>query len=121
LIGEIAAVADVYDALTSDRPYRKGLPPDEVAGIIASMAGTHLNAEIVQHFLMVLEVFPVGLNVRVIDGRYKGYRGGVVESKAWRMDRPTIRLLTDANFNRMSPVEVDLEVEEMHISSVDRI
>ncbi len=121
LIGEIAAVADVYDALTSDRPYRAGLPPDEVAGIIASMAKTHLNEEIVRAFLTVLEVFPVGLNVRVMAGKYKDYRGVVVESKPWRMDRPTVRLLTNAGNSRISPVEVDTEIDEMPIISVDRV
>ncbi len=121
LIGEIAAVADVYDALSSDRPYRPGLPPDEVAGIIASMAGTHLNAEIVRSFLNVLEMFPVGLNIRIIDGRYKGYRGVVIEGKPWRMDRPTVRLLRNATGSQISPIEVDLELDDTHLASVDKI
>ena len=122
LIGEVAAVADVYDALTSDRPYRPGLPPDQVAAILASMAGTHLNEEIVRKFLMVLEAFPVGLNVRIVEGRYHNHRGVVTESKPWRMDRPTVRLLSDANGARISPIDVDLEADDsMHLVSVDRV
>ena len=39
----IVAVADVVDALTADRPYRKGLPPERVHGIINDEAGTHLD------------------------------------------------------------------------------
>ena len=39
----ILAVADVVDALTADRPYRKGMPPERVHGIISEAAGTHLD------------------------------------------------------------------------------
>ena len=37
-------VADIYDALTSDRPYRGGLPPDQAIRILEKDAGTQLCA-----------------------------------------------------------------------------
>jgi HD-GYP domain-containing protein (c-di-GMP phosphodiesterase class II) len=43
----IVAVADVYDALTADRPYRAAMPPDEALAIMARMAGDHLAADVV--------------------------------------------------------------------------
>jgi putative nucleotidyltransferase with HDIG domain len=39
----ILAVADVVDALTADRPYRQGMPPERVHGIITESAGSHLD------------------------------------------------------------------------------
>ncbi|MCC2667910.1 MAG: hypothetical protein K0Q72_381 [Armatimonadetes bacterium] len=43
----ILAVADVYEALTADRPYRKGMPEEEALGILRREAGTLLDAECV--------------------------------------------------------------------------
>jgi HD-GYP domain-containing protein (c-di-GMP phosphodiesterase class II) len=39
----ILAVADVVDALSADRPYRAGMPPDRVRGILDSESGTHFD------------------------------------------------------------------------------
>jgi putative nucleotidyltransferase with HDIG domain len=47
----LLAVADVYDAMTSDRPYRRGLPPRDVAAHIASAAGTDFDPVVVEAFL----------------------------------------------------------------------
>lgn len=55
LEGRIIAVADVYDALTSDRPYRKGLPKEEALDIIRKGRGTHFDPGIVDVFLKCLE------------------------------------------------------------------
>jgi putative two-component system response regulator len=43
----VLAVADVFDALTSDRPYRKGLSKKEAVGMIEKEFNGHLDAEIV--------------------------------------------------------------------------
>ncbi len=47
LIARIVAVADVFDALLSDRPYRKGMEMHEVMDIVVSSAGSHLDPKIV--------------------------------------------------------------------------
>ncbi|MFQ5586867.1 MAG: HD-GYP domain-containing protein [Thermodesulfobacteriota bacterium] len=52
---KIIAVADVYDALTTDRPYRKALTPLEGKEEILKGAGTHFDPEIVKYFE---QVFP---------------------------------------------------------------
>lgn len=47
LVSEIAAVADVFNALTVDRPHRTSRPPSMVRNILSGMAGVTLNAEVV--------------------------------------------------------------------------
>ena len=51
----ILAVADVFDALKSDRPYRDGMPFDQVIGIIKQEAGQQFDPDIVNAFLTVVE------------------------------------------------------------------
>jgi putative nucleotidyltransferase with HDIG domain len=46
----IISVADVYDALTSDRPYRKALPPFQAKSEIMSNAGSHFDPQVVKVF-----------------------------------------------------------------------
>ncbi len=47
----ILAVADAYDAMTSDRPYRKGFPTEKATGILREVAGSQLDPEVVGAFL----------------------------------------------------------------------
>ena len=51
----ILAVADVFDALKSDRPYRNGMPFEQVIAIIKEEAGRQFDPEIVNAFLTVVE------------------------------------------------------------------
>jgi len=51
--GRILAVADAYDAMTSDRPYRKGMPTEKAESIIADGAGTQWDQEAVNAFFEV--------------------------------------------------------------------
>ncbi len=51
LAARIFAVVDVYDALTSDRPYRKAWPKEKALKHIKAEAGTHFDAKVVEAFL----------------------------------------------------------------------
>lgn len=53
----IIAVADVYDALTSDRPYRKALPPFYAKNEIVSNSGTHFDPQVVNVFETIFPTF----------------------------------------------------------------
>lgn len=48
--GRIAAIADVFDALTSDRVYRPAMPLDKALGILQEGRGTHFDPEILDQF-----------------------------------------------------------------------
>lgn len=49
--GRIVAVADVFDALTHDRPYKKAWPVEEAVTEISAQSGRHFDPEIVEAFL----------------------------------------------------------------------
>jgi HD-GYP domain-containing protein (c-di-GMP phosphodiesterase class II) len=51
LFGRILAVADVFDALSSDRAYRKALPREEVLGEIQRSSGTHFDPRMARAFM----------------------------------------------------------------------
>ena len=50
----IFTVADHYDALISDRPYREGLPRETVIGFIKEDSGTKFDPKVVEAFLEVM-------------------------------------------------------------------
>lgn len=108
---EIAAVADVYDTLSSERPGKPVLAPQTIQSIMREMSGAILNAEFTHHFLSMLPLFPVGIGVVVKTGFYKGYRGIVVRANPRYPDRPAIRLLYDDAMERIAPVELNLSRE----------
>ena len=52
LEARIISVADVYDALTSDRPYRKAMSPFDAKDIIVKGTGTDFDPKVVEAFLV---------------------------------------------------------------------
>lgn len=69
LFGKILAIADVYDALTSDRPYRPGWPPSEALEYVLGNCGTHFEKELVEVFHRKVSPYPAGSMVELNDGR----------------------------------------------------
>jgi HD-GYP domain-containing protein (c-di-GMP phosphodiesterase class II) len=53
LAARLFAVADIWDAVRSDRPYRKGWSTEQATEHIKSLAGTHLDPQAVEYFLSI--------------------------------------------------------------------
>jgi len=51
----IVAVVDAFDAMTTDRPYRKGMPPWEALDEIVAKAGQQFDPEVVEAFKRVMQ------------------------------------------------------------------
>ena len=51
MAGRIVAAADVYDALTSARPYKDAWPTEKAVSYMKQSAGTHFDPEVIHHFL----------------------------------------------------------------------
>jgi HD-GYP domain-containing protein (c-di-GMP phosphodiesterase class II) len=69
LPGRIIAVADVYDALTSYRPYRTPMQPAEAVEYIMGNIGVQFDYDVVIAFLHKLELYPVGGFILLSNGK----------------------------------------------------
>jgi HD-GYP domain-containing protein (c-di-GMP phosphodiesterase class II) len=113
--GEIAAIANAHSSLSSSRPHRPAAPADQVWRLIREGAGTRFNREMVDLFLRVLPPYPVGTQVVVAEGRWKGFHGVVATAPREALDRPRVRLLADDRDQRIDPVTLDLAREDAAI------
>ena len=87
--GRMIAVADVYDALTSDRPYRKAMLPSEAMEYIMGGAGSIFDPRIVDIFSRKVAAYPLGTCVRLSNG----LPAIVVENYADCCMRPKVRII----------------------------
>lgn len=62
-LSKIGSIAEVYDALTSDRPYRRALPPNEAVEMVMGTGGRHFNMDVVKTFIKKVIPYPVGTAV----------------------------------------------------------
>jgi len=88
LFSKIIAVADVYDAVTSYRPYRSPMLPSEAFEVIRQGVGTHFEMDVVKAFFAKLELYPLNTIVELSDGRL----GMVVECGYNQRLRPVVRV-----------------------------
>lgn len=89
----IVAIADVYDALTSDRPYRKAMLPHQAYEILLASAGSHFDGEILKSFVNHIAVYPVGCTVQLNTGEF-----GIVKSVPEGLPfKPVIHLIAGSN------------------------
>lgn len=85
----VAAIADVYDALTSDRPYRKGMLPHEAYEIMIASSGQFFEAGLLQSFFEHIALYPLGTVVLLSSGE----TGVVIECTKSLPLRPVVRVL----------------------------
>jgi len=99
----IIAVADVYDALISDRPYRKGLLPSEAVEYILAGNDTLFDPKIVEVFLRKVTPYPSGTIVKLSNNSI----AIVVENHEGHGNRPVVRVFNE-NGDNIEPYVLDL-------------
>ena len=102
--GKIIAVADVFDAVTSHRIYRKAMLPHEGLEILYSGSGTMYDREIIEAFRKSVAVYPVGITVVLSDQRV----GVVMGQNKGLGDRPTIQIIEENGLELIEPYQVNL-------------
>ena len=65
LISRVSTIVDVYDALTADRCYKKGMPSTTAFRILLEGAGTQFDPILVKKFIKCMGVYPVGTLVKL--------------------------------------------------------
>ncbi len=68
LFTRIASVADVYDAVTSNRVYHSAMPPTAALRMIRKRAGIDFDSAVAQALIKVVGIYPIGSMVRLSSG-----------------------------------------------------
>lgn len=101
----IVAVADVFDALLSDRPFRKAFFPHQAVEIIVNSASGQFDPDIIKVFVENVAIYPLGSVVLLNNGE----TGVVVDMNKGRQTRPVVRIMYDGDRRKLSSIrEVDL-------------
>ena len=106
LHAKMGAVCDVYDAITSNRPYKNGWDPAESMRMMGQWAADgHFDPAVFQAFVRSMGIYPVGSLVRLQSGRI----GVVVDQAPASPTAPVVKVFFDSNtLLRIGPHTVDL-------------
>ncbi|WP_341522728.1 HD-GYP domain-containing protein [Pseudomonas sp. G.S.17] len=94
----MGAICDVYDAVTSERPYKKGWGAAQSIREMATWKG-HFDEKVFQVFVKTLGIYPVGALVRLASGRL----GIVIEQNEKSLLLPKVKVFMSARTKR--PIE----------------
>lgn len=118
IFSRICAIADVYDALVSNRVYKKGIPSSEAYEFIMGNASTHFDFDLVSAFTKLIAIYPIG-SVVVLN---TGESGIVIRNNKQLPNRPVVRKLTDSFGNDIAePTEMDLAIPDYNSITIDRV
>lgn len=101
----IEAISDVYDALTTNRIYRKKMLPHEVVDYMCSLSNKHFDKTVLDAFISHIANYPVGTAVKLNSGE----KGLVAKYNKNFPNRPVVRIVIDENGKMLvKPKEIDL-------------
>lgn len=104
LLARMTAVCDVYDAITSNRPYKNGWDPAESLRQMAQWTG-HFDTPIFHAFVKSLGIYPIGSLVRLDTGDI----GVVIDQHTDHLTTPIVKtFFSSKTAKRFTPVVVDL-------------
>lgn len=101
---QLAAIADVYDAMTSDRCYKVGIDRVEALRKLYEWSGFHFNKDLTHKFIRCIGVYPIGSCVALESGRV-----GIVVGSTESLIQPVVHIFYDKKRdNEVSIPDVDL-------------
>lgn len=101
---KIISVADVFDAVTSQRVYRTAMLPHQGLELLYAGSGTQFENKQVQMFKDCIAIYPQGVTVKLKDGR----TGIVSKYNGKAAGRPEIRIIRNEENQEVVPYEIDL-------------
>jgi putative nucleotidyltransferase with HDIG domain len=116
-LAQMAAIVDVYDAITADRCYHKGMSAAAALRKIYEWSKFHFNPQMVQEFMRCVGIYPVGTLVLLESGRL----GVVVEPHETNLLAPKVNVFFHTKKNLyIKPETVDLS-RPMGAGGADKI
>lgn len=104
-LAQIAAIADTYDALTSNRPFREFYRPHEALNMLSVKGGVEFNIDMLTAFFSFVAAYPIGTHVILSNGD----SGLVIGNTQGYPYRPKVRVLYQGEKHpHPNPYEVDL-------------
>ncbi len=109
VLGRMAAIADVYDAMTSTRCYQQGMEPALALQKLFEWGEHHFDPELVQSFIQAVGIYPTGSLVRLESGRL----GVVTDQSPAGLLYPVVRVVYHALRQEwIEPEDLDLSQPE---------
>ncbi len=110
----IVAVADVYDALTTNRCYRKKWTNEKAVNYLIECSDTKFDTRIVANFIQTVAIYPNGSMVRLSNKQY-----AIVKEQNRSMPlRPIVRVVSDENGYDIPVYEIDL-LKELSLTVIE--
>ncbi len=94
---QLCSIADVYDAMRSQRAYQQAFPTDRILAVLTKDDGLHFDKHLVRRFAQLLGIYPPGNLVRLSTGEM----AVVVKVHAPDPYRPRVRVITDRTGQRL--------------------
>ncbi len=101
LYARILSISDVYDAMVSDRPYRKSIFPNEVVEYLMGCAYKHFDYNILKHFLKIITAYPVGTFIKLSNEKI----AVVIKNHSENILRPLVQIV---NIDGTAGEDIDL-------------
>ena len=108
-LARMTAICDVYDAITSNRPYKKGWSPSDALQHMAQWCPSHLDADLFETFVRTIGLYPVGSLVRL----QSGLLGVVCASAQHSMSTPKVIAFYHIATQRMLRPAKLLDLEQL--------
>jgi len=102
LFARMGAVCDVYDAITSDRCYKKGWEPAETITKMTSWCNDHFDETVFRAFVKTVGIYPNGTVLKLKSGRL----GIVIEQSEKDLTEPLIKVFFSTRINEHIPPEI---------------
>ncbi|HWR39308.1 MAG TPA: HD domain-containing phosphohydrolase [Patescibacteria group bacterium] len=108
-LSRIVAIANMYDALVTERPFRRAFLPHEACELLSTLVNRYLDPDLLDLFLSFVAIYPTGSVVRVNTGEI-----GIVRTVPWRnATRPLLDIITDNHGHLLdTPQPLDLAIHK---------